>query len=55
MPLVTFVKVASGATFGPYQVGDRASFSAQTITDLGDAVVPDNTVGDVANQPTGVE
>jgi hypothetical protein len=55
MPLVTFVKTASGGSFGPYQVGDRAIFSAQTITDLGDAVVADTTVGDQPNQPTGVE
>ena len=55
MTLCVFLKTAAGPSFGPYQVGDRADFSAQTITDLGDAVALDPTVGDTANKATGTE
>lgn len=56
MPLVIFVKVASGPSFGPYNIGDRANLTSQTITDLGDAVVLDlNVPPDQATQPPGIE
>jgi hypothetical protein len=56
MPLVTFLKAAAGPSFGPYQVGDRANLTNQTITDLGDAVALDtNAPPDVATQPASTE
>jgi hypothetical protein len=55
MPLVTFVKAASGPVFGPYQVGDRANLTSQTITDLGDAVVLDAIATDQPTQPAYTE
>lgn len=55
MPLVIFVKAAAGPAFGPYQVGDRANLTSQTITDLGDAVVLDTVATDQATQPASTE
>lgn len=55
MPLVIFVKAAAGPSFGPYQVGDRATLTSQTITDLGDAVVLDPVATDLATQPASTE
>ena len=55
MPLVTFVKAAAGPAFGPYQAGDRANLTSQTITDLGDAVVADTVPTDQPTQPAGTE
>jgi hypothetical protein len=55
MPLVVFLKVASGPAFGPYDVGDRANLSSQTITDLGDAVALDTDPTHQATDPPGTE
>jgi hypothetical protein len=55
MPLVIFVKAAAGPTFGPYQAGDRANLTSQTVTDLGDAVVLDPITTDLATQPASTE
>lgn len=55
MPLVTFVKTAAGPSFGPYAIGDIVSFTSQTITDLGDAVVPVTDPAAVPTDPTGTE
>jgi len=55
MPLVIFVKAAAGPAFGPYQAGDRANLTNQTISDLGDAVTLDPVSTDQATQPAGTE
>jgi hypothetical protein len=51
--LVVFVKTAAGPTFGPYQVGDVADLTTQTIAHLGDAVVPSADPTDSPTQPAG--
>jgi hypothetical protein len=55
MPLVTFVKAAAGPSFGPYQIGDRANLTSQTVTDLGDAVALDPIPTDQPTQPASTE
>lgn len=55
MPLVIFLKTAAGPSFGPYAIGDRANFTSQTITDLGDAVVSDSNPADQPTEPSGTE
>lgn len=45
MTLAVFVKNAAGPNFA-YEVGDIVDFSAQSITNLGDAVVLDTKPGD---------
>lgn len=55
MPMVIFVKAAAGPAFGPYNIGDRANLTSQTITDIGDAVVLDPNQTDVPTQPPTTE
>lgn len=58
MPLVIFLQAAAGPNFGPYNIGDRANLTAQTITDLGGygvAVQLDPNSTDSPTQPPSVE